>query len=168
MYNYDEISEMSFDIIELLNSHNIKVTSLTKGILPNKLTELSPENEYGITLVSINEKFRESTEPGAAPYIDRIESLRYLHEHGCKTWVSIEPYPTPNIIEQDYSEILNSIEFVDKIIFGRLNYNSLVKKYANYKAYFNSIAYQTIEFCKTHKIEYYIKNGTISENAQCI
>jgi DNA repair photolyase len=54
---------------------------------------------------------------------DRIKALKILHEKGCKTWVSIEPYPTPNIIEQNLSAILNAIGFVDKIIFGRLNYN---------------------------------------------
>ena len=25
--------------------------------------------------------------PGSAPYKDRIDALRYLHNKGCKTWV---------------------------------------------------------------------------------
>lgn len=168
MYGYDEISNMSVKIIELLNTNGIKVTALTKGILPSELAPLSPDNEYGITLVSLDENFRQKYESGAAAYRDRINSLKYLHDNGCKTWVSIEPYPTPNIVDQDYCEILESVKFVDKIIFGRLNYNPLVNKYKGYKEYFNSLAYQTIEFCNNNGMEFYIKDGTITENTQCV
>jgi len=66
---------------------------------------------------------------------------------GCKTWVSTEPYPTPNIIQQDYAPILEAVSFADKIIFGRLNYNAEVSQYKNHKAFFNELAQQTIDFC---------------------
>lgn len=79
------------------------------------------------TLISLNELFRQQYEPHAAPYKDRIDCLRTLHDKGVKTWVSIEPYPTPNIIDQDFQEILEAVSFVDKIIFGKLNYNSTCK-----------------------------------------
>ena len=36
--------------IRKLNEAGIKCTTLTKGLLPIELAELSPENEYGITL----------------------------------------------------------------------------------------------------------------------
>ena len=103
MYNYPEISDMSIKCIKKLNNNGIKCTALTKGILPKELAELSKENEYGITLISLNEDFRKEMEPGSAPYKDRINALRYLHDKNCKTWVSIEPYPTPNIIENSLS-----------------------------------------------------------------
>lgn len=74
----------------------------------------------------LDEDFRKYMEPYTAPYIERIQALRDLHDLGFKTWVSIEPYLTPNIFEQDLVEILNKIDFVDKIIFGRLNYNKEV------------------------------------------
>ena len=89
--------------------------------------------------------------------------MRKLHDLGCKTWVSIEPYPTPNIVEQEYAPILEAKGFVDKIIFGRLNYNSEVTKYKTHKTFFNNLAEQTIEFCKVNNKEYYIKKGTITE-----
>ena len=131
MLGYDEVSEMSIEIIKKLNETGIKCTTLTKGILPNELAELNTVNEFGITLVSLDESYREEYEPYASPYIDRIESLKYLHDKGVKTWVSIEPYPTPNIIEQNYDDILDSISFVDKIIFGRTNYNKIISEYKN-------------------------------------
>lgn len=162
MYGYPEVTEMSIEIIKMLNNHGIKCTALTKGILPKQLKELSGENEYGITLISLNEDFRKSMEPFAAPYAERIAALRKLHDAGCKTWVSIEPYPTPNIIEQNFNDILETIGFVDKIIFGRLHYNKQVGAYKDYKAFFNELAQQTIDFCQKRGISYHIKSGTIT------
>ena len=163
MYGYDEVSEMSIAIIKKLNAANIKCTILTKGLLPVELVKLSPENEYGITLVSLDEEFRKEMEPNTAPYQERIKSLRTLHDAGCKTWVSIEPYPTPNFIKQDLDAILESVGFCDKIIFGRLNYNKKVSEYRDYKAFFNEQAEQVIAYCKAHGKQYHIKHGTITK-----
>ena len=162
MYGYPEVTEMSMKIIKLLNNYGVKCTALTKGILPEQLKGMSDENEYGITLISLNEDFRKSMEPFAAPYSERISALRKLHDAGCKTWVSIEPYPTPNIIEQNLNEILEAISFVDKIIFGRLNYNKQVSAYKDHKTFFNNLAQQTIDFCQMKGISYHIKSGTIT------
>ena len=163
MYGYDEVGEMSLKIIEKLNNAGIKCTALTKGILPIELAKLSKENEYGITLVSLDENFRQEMEPNSAPFKERIEALKALHDAGCKTWVSIEPYPTPNIVEQDFSKILEAVSFCDKIIFGRLNYNKRVSEYKDHKKFFNELAEQTIEFCQKHHKQYHIKDGTITE-----
>lgn len=162
MYGYNEVSEMSIAIIKKLNDAGIKCTVLTKGLLPAELEKFSPENEYGITLVSLDEEFRKEMEPNTAPYQERINALRALHDAGCKTWVSIEPYPTPNFIEQDLNEILETIAFCDKIIFGRLNYNKKVSEYKNHKAFYNEQAEQVISYCIAHGKQYHIKNGTIT------
>ena len=162
MYGYDEVSTMSIEIIRKLNAAGIKCTALTKGILPMELAQLSPENEYGITLVSLDEGFRKEMEPNTASYQDRIASLRALHDAGCKTWVSIEPYPTPNFIEQDLNKILEAISFCDKIIFGRLNYNKKVSEYKDYRAYFNELAERVIAYCEANGKQYHIKDGTMT------
>lgn len=164
MYGYKDICDLSIEIIKLINSYDIPCTVLTKGILPKELSNLSRKNSYGITLISLDEEFRKKIEPGSAPYVDRINSLFYLHKKGCKTWVSIEPYPTPNVIEQDFYEILNSVKFVDRIIFGRLHYNGDVTKYETYQNYYNNLSYEVIEFCKKNNIEYHIKEKTLIEN----
>lgn len=160
MYGYDDVSNMSIAIIRKLNSNGIKCSVLTKGILPICLANLSRENEYGITLVSLSENFRKEMEPNTAPYQDRINALRALHDLGCKTWVSIEPYPTPNIIEQDFDAILNAIQFVDKIIFGRMNYNKTVTQFKNQKIFYNHLADRVIKYCNDNNIKYHIKKGT--------
>ena len=117
MYRYDEIAQMSIAAIAKLNEAGIKCTVLTKGLLPEVLASLSDDNEYGITLISLNEDYRMSTEPGAAP-CERLSALRKLHDLGCKTWVSIEPYPTPNLLDQDLIPILEAISFTDKSSSG--------------------------------------------------
>lgn len=161
MYGYDEVSDMSIKIIKKLNDNGIKCSVLTKGILPIELADLSSENEYGITLVSLDENFRSQFEPNSANFQNRIEALRSLHDAGNYTWVSIEPYPTPNIINQNLNEILESIVFVDKIIFGRMHYNKEITTYKEHKNFFNNCANQVIQFCNANNIAYHIKKGTI-------
>lgn len=164
MYGYKEIEDLSVRLIGMLNDAGIKCTALTKGILPNELAELSTSNEFGITLISLNENYRRQYEPFSSPYKDRIQSLYRLHKKGVKTWVSIEPYPTPNIVDQNFKKILESVAFADKIIFGRLNYNAMVSQYQAHKGFYNKLSRQVIEFCKTNNKEYHIKDGTMTNN----
>jgi len=163
MYGYKEIEELSIKLIKMLNEAQIKCTALTKGCLPIELARLSDDNEFGITLISLDENFREKNEPFSASYKERIERLFKLHKSGIRTWVSIEPYPTPNIIKQDFDDILKAISFVDKIIFGKMNYNAMVSKYSGYKEYFNSLSEKVIKFCQKYNKEYHIKEGTITK-----
>lgn len=161
MVGYPKITDMSLKIIRILNEEGIKCTVLTKGVLPSELTSFGLNNEWGISLVALDEAFRIKTEPYTANYKDRIQSLKYLHDKGCKTWVSIEPYPTPNIIEQNIGALLDQVGFVDRIIFGRLHYNSLVAKYKDYQVFYNQSARKVIDFCLSHGIEYHIKAKTM-------
>lgn len=163
MYQYPEIQNMSLASIKKLNNSGIKCSVLTKGILPIELAELSKDNEYGITLITTNEEFRKYMEPGAASLQDRLNALRALHDAGCITWVSIEPFPTPNIAKQDLLSLLEAVSFVDRIIFGRMNYSTEVTAYTQHKQFFNDRVKDVIAFCNKHYIDYHIKNGTITE-----
>ena len=163
MYGYDEVAEMSIAAIKKLNREGIKCSVLTKGILPISLADESKENEYGITLVSLDEDYRKRMEPGAAPIQSRIRALRDLSEKGCKTWISMEPYPTPNLVEQDLEIILEEVKFVNKIIFGRTNYSKEVSAFRDHKEFYNRCVKQVISFCEKHKIAFHIKDGTLTE-----
>lgn len=160
MYRYPEIQEMSLAAIRRLNADNIKCCVLTKGLLPIELKNLYKENEYGITLISLDEEYREKTEPGAVSYADRLAALKALHDAGCKTWVSIEPYPTPNLIDQNLVDILEAVSFTDRIIFGRTNYNKTVSVYAGNEHFYNECAEKVIAFCKERDISCHIKAKT--------
>jgi len=160
MFGFDEIATLSLSAIRKLNDAGIKCSVLTKGILPAELAELYNANEYGISLISLNENYRARMEPGTAPYVERIRALKFLHERSCKTWVSMEPYPTPNLVEQNLLDVLDAVSFVDKIIFGRANYSKDVSAYVDHKNFYNDCAAQVINFCESRAIDYHIKHGT--------
>jgi len=163
MYEQEQVCDLSLKIIDKLNTNNIRCTVLTKGVFPSELGNrngFSNENEYGITLVSLSEKFRKEFEPNSANFKNRIDSLKYLHKRGFKTWVSMEPYPTPNLIKQDLMEILEAISFVDKIVFGRLNYNVKSSEFKYSKEFYHNCAVSVINFRRRNKISYHIKQGT--------
>ncbi|MEA4885057.1 MAG: radical SAM protein [Clostridia bacterium] len=162
MYGYDEVGAMSMAAIKKLNAAGIRCTVLTKGLLPIELAEQSDKNEYGITLISLDEDFRRRIEPGAASYAERIGALKVLSDRGCKTWVSIEPYPTPNLIQQDLMAVLNAVSFTNRIIFGRTNYSKEISAFTKHRAFYNEQAEIVVQFCKDRGIAYHIKNGTLT------
>ena len=163
MYKYPEVREMTLKIIEKLNKNNIRSTVLTKGAYSKRLADkekYGSNNEYGITLVSLDNAFKKKYEPYSSPYSERVKSLKYLHDNGLKTWVSMEPYPTPNLVKQDLLKILEQISFVDKIVFGKLNYNVDVSKFCNNGSFYQDRVNEVIDFCRRKGIEYHIKHGT--------
>ena len=167
MYKQKEVSDLTLRIIRKLNKNNIRCTVLTKGVYPKELVDTEKygrNNEYSITLVSLDNNFKKNFEPGSAPYEKRINSLKYLHEHGLRTWVSLEPYPTPNLVKQNLLDILNKVSFVDKIIFGKLNYSVKVSEWEDNKGFYIEQAEKVISFCEKRGIDYHIKHGTMNKD----
>jgi len=170
MYNADtdslniEVKDSTLKVIKTINSFGIPVTVLTKGFYPDEILQDSflKNNYYGITLVSLNSNFKKHLEPYSAPYDVRISSMKKLNNAGLNTWVSVEPYPTPNIDSKAYQidRLLNQIKFVKKIIFGKLNYNVYSNKYHDNNNFYTKIAQKVIDFCEENKIELCIKRGT--------
>lgn len=150
MNGYPEITELSLHLIEILNSYNIKCSVLTKGILPHDLSDdrrFLRNNNLGISLVSMNEDFRKKWEPNTVPYSARVDALKILHNSGCMTYVHMEPYPTPNIVDQRLEDILDKIAFIDYIYFGGWNYNNIVKNYGSYREFYIKQAGILRSFC---------------------
>lgn len=163
MYKQREVEDLTLAIIKRLHEDNIRCTVLTKGVYPQDLlrkARYGEDNEYGISLVSLNKKFKSEFEPFSAPFQERIDSLKMLHKNGLKTWVSMEPYPTPNLVKQDLQKILEKIRFVDKIVFGKLNYNVKTSEFENNKMFYEYCANEVADFCLANGINYHIKYGT--------
>jgi DNA repair photolyase len=155
MVNQPRVTELSLAIIERLNRSGVSCAVLTKGILPLELAELnrfSGANVYGISLVSLDEDFRQRWEPNAADYAGRISALRQLHAAGRLTRVHMEPYPTPNISNQDLREILEAVAFVDSLYFGGWNYNARIVEYAGQQTYYREQSAFVRRFCREHAI----------------
>ena len=171
-----------------LNARGIPVTMLTKGTLPRierdfcegddftilrassgvaasmYSQELHPDNLFGISLVTPCDEFRSAWEPGAAPVEFRVRSLRIMHEEGCRTWVSMEPFPTPAIQLEtcgqtwDAAEVLSLVPFVDRVVFGRWNYGPKVT--AEDREWYLRQAEAVRKWCKRWGAECHIKKGT--------
>ncbi|MGA2507778.1 MAG: radical SAM protein [Chitinispirillaceae bacterium] len=154
MVGWPEIQSLSLRIIEKINAGGLACDVLTKGVLPPALAgpAFSRKNHYGISLISLNESFRQRWEPGAAPYADRIRALRYLHDQGFPTYAHIEPYPTPNIVRQDFGALLEAVAFVDSIYFGGWNYSPLARKYPDRAGFYAEMATKVKSFCHHHGI----------------
>lgn len=159
MCGHDDIRGLSIEAIRMLNDAGIPCTVLTKGVLPAELSDLDRVNPYGISLVSLDEGFRGRFEPGAAPFADRIAALHRLHDAGCPTWVSMEPYPAPDMVEQDLEEVLESVSFADRIVFGRLNYAK--SSYPDVAGWYADRAREVMRFCDDRGIACHIKAGTL-------
>lgn len=155
MVGFPDVAELTLQLVEAINRRGIPCSLLTKGILPRELSDhqrFSPHNIYGISIVSLDERFRKQWEPGAAPYADRVAAARALHERGCQTRAHVEPYPTPNIITQDLGELLRSLDFVDHLYFSGWNYNPRASDYPERDAFYAREERSVQAFCRKHGI----------------
>lgn len=158
MTGYPEVIAQSLELIAIINSFGIRCSILTKGKLPAELadpTRFLANNLYGISLISLNEAFRLQWEPGTTPYAERIAALKHLHDSGLQTRVHIEPYPTPNLIQQDLNEILETVGFVDQLYFGGWNYNNIIKQYPNPAQFYSEQAAIAQRFCRERGIDFH-------------
>lgn len=160
-----EIAAVSLEIIQAINEAGIPVTVLTKGVYPDfDVRQLHPNNQYGITAVSLGEAYRQEWEPNTPPVTARMASLRTLSHAGARTWVSVEPYPTPNIDETagDILPLLEELTFIDKFIFGRLNYTPQVTEYLKSvdATFYERIAADVVEWCASNDKPLHIKRRT--------
>jgi DNA repair photolyase len=157
MFGRPEVAELSMDLIALVNAEGIPASILTKGVLPPELADrrrFPCDNVYGTSLVSLSEEFRRKWEPGAAPYADRIAALRRLHDAGRSTYVHIEPYPTPNVFQQDLGALLEAVGFADSLYFGGWNYSPLTGKFPDREGFYRVCSDKVRRFCKERGMKY--------------
>ena len=64
-----------------------------------------------------------------------VERMRLPRCKSC-FGVRIELYPTPNIVKQNLQQLLEKVDFVDRIIFGRMNYNKEVTAFKDHIQFF--------------------------------
>ncbi len=158
-FNTDPLLACNFtntiQLVNLLRERKIPVAILSKmGAVD------VPNIRNGITIKSSDERFGKEFEPNASSIAHRLKVLRKLKDNGEYVWISMEPHPCPGIYKQDDYAFWENINFVDFIIFGKWNYNSLAST-EEARRYYAETVPKFIDFCKEHGIRYHVKDKTM-------
>ncbi|WP_022850916.1 radical SAM protein [Limisalsivibrio acetivorans] len=152
MYTTPWTNDISLSMIKILNERDIPVTVLTKGILPEELRGGHPKNEYGISLSSLDESFRRKFEPGASPYMERLEALKLLNSEGFRSWICIEPLPPEFISPTPFISLLDACSFADYLLLGKWNYSASTSA-RDYPDYYRKCENLFVKWCTKNGIE---------------
>ena len=120
-------STLTRQSFELLIEHGLAICALTKGGTRSlrDLDLFRPDRDaFASTLTSLDDRFSQKWESGAALPGDRISALRAFHERGIFTWVSLEPTID---VEASLSIVDATHSFVDLFKVGRVNYLPITK-----------------------------------------
>lgn len=147
-------------LMKELTARRIPIATLSKIGVGVENGELINGVRNGMTIVTISEEYRKKLEPKASDIGWRTGLLRRVKEAGEFAWVSLEPFRPPAIWKQDLTELLESIKFVDFIIFGKLNYNELSGTPEAREFYAKAVP-EFQDFCKSHGIRHYVKKDTL-------
>ena len=142
---------------DFLNKNFVKVAVLSKI---GMILEGKPYR-HGMSIVSNSLDHWKVEEPRASKPHTRILVLEAQHAAGQFTWVSMEPYPPPAVFKQNILEVLESIKFVDFIIFGMLNYDKRATTPDAREAYKANI-HDFEDFCKSNDIRHHVKSDTMA------
>lgn len=121
--------------IETLKQHGMAFCTLTKGgtkAWPDVHRFRPDRDAFASTLTSLDDRFSQKWERGAALPGDRLEALRAFHECGIFTWVSLEPTID---VEASLSVVHATHEFVDLYKVGRANYLKEITRTTDWKDY---------------------------------
>ena len=137
-------------IIELIKGSGNHVQILTKGGARAKsdFDLLDGNDSFGVTISGSGEYGSvRNAEPGAAPIIERLETLREARAHGIHTWVSCEPVLDPIGI----CHLIVDADYIDLFRIGKLNY---APSTINWRVFGITCEH----LCKLHGRNYYIKD----------
>jgi DNA repair photolyase len=135
-------------------------TVLTKGGMRSLQDKdvMTDKDTYATTLTFTDEAMEKQYEPYAAPNSERLEALKYYHDIGLKTWVSIEPVVDP---AQSLELIRKSADFVDLYKVGKLNH---VKNETNWEDFYTSATRLLEELKKPYYIKEDLKKWGLKSN----
>lgn len=113
--------------LETLLEHGLAICTLTKGgtkALRDVDLFRPTRDAFASTLTSLDDRFSQKWERGAALPGSRLEALQKFHERGVFTWVSLEPTID---VEASLAIVDATHSFVDLYKVGRVNYIEITK-----------------------------------------
>jgi DNA repair photolyase len=120
---------------QVLQAYGLGICALTKGGTRalRDIDLFRPRRDaFAATLTTLDDRFSQKWEPGAALPADRIAALRAFHERGIFTWVSLEPTLD---IEASLSIVETTRGFVDLYKVGRANYLKEITTTTDWRGY---------------------------------
>jgi hypothetical protein len=149
-------------ILDYLQDKNCERATLSKLTTPKDWG-----TRCGMTIAYDDDEFCKLFEPNVPRASKRIKILEEAHNKEQYTWVSIEPYPCKETLVKYHipyhplSELLEKIDFVDFIVFGKWNYITINNKKHAMNDYRLNIE-ELKPFCEDHDIRLHIKTETMS------
>lgn len=121
--------------IHILQASGLGVCTLTKGG-ERALRDIGlfrPRRDaFASTLTTLDNRFSEKWEPGAALPGERLYTLKTFYERGIFTWVSLEPTLD---VEASLDIVDATHEFVDLYKVGRANYLKEITRTTDWQGY---------------------------------
>ena len=130
-----QVLEVTYRIMELLLSHGIGVSFLTKGTIPRNFMALFEENSSlvneKIGLITVNRRFQQVLEPYAATPEKRLRNIEGLIDRGVYTEVRMDPV-IPGLTDgeeilDDYFKTISECN-VKSVIVNYLLLRNMIKR----------------------------------------
>jgi DNA repair photolyase len=151
------------EVVKTLITNDLPFTILTKNV--NVLEDIDLFRGYGkcrvgLTIMTLDDEFRQKLEPNASPIEERINALKQLKDAGVSTYCSVEPI-MPDKRSDPLAVVARVKEYVDLIEFGKWSVkkdsqsnveNILGVKYN--QDYYTDLFKQINEYCDTNNINY--------------
>lgn len=149
-------------LIYFLINQGIKIATLSKSGITDENIGIydSGDIRTGLTIVSLDNDFRNEYEPNTTSITQRLNKLKELKEFGYYVWVSIEPYPTPEIWNQELIPLLEELSFADFLLFGKWNYDWRGENLAG-RIFYRDMVKKFESFCQKKGIRYFVKPDTL-------
>lgn len=139
--------------IEILQEGGMAFCTLTKGGKRSVpfMSLYRPERDcYAASLTSLDDAFSQKWERLAALPGDRLDALRWFHDRGIFTWVSLEPTLD---VEASLAIIDRTHHFVDHYKIGKANYLKEITRNTDWRAY----TLRIVDLCEKFGVSKYIK-----------
>jgi len=117
-------------------------------------------SRHGMTIVSLDHEFWREFEPNALEPWKRVTVLENCKADKEYAWASMEPYPPSAIYKQKLEDLLEALNFVDLIVFGKWNYDPRAYTEEARREYAVNVEVLT-DFCKSNNIRLHVKSDTL-------
>lgn len=139
--------------LEILRDHGLAVCTLTKGGTRSlrDIDMFRPDRDaFASTMTSLDDRFSQKWESGAALPGDRMAALKAFHERGIFTWISLEPTID---VEASLAIVDATHEFIDLYKVGRANYLKEITTTTDWESYTHRMIDRLQQLGKLHYIK---------------